>query len=78
MYAASGGNLADLQRLAELDLILLGESEIWRDPLENIIVPPAEAPALTPEQAEALAQVKDRVWLRLRLAKKCCPACCTA
>ena len=58
VYAASGGNLSDLQRLAEQDLILLGETEIWRDPLENIIVPPAEPPALTPEQAEALARVK--------------------
>ena len=48
VYAASGGNLADLQRLAELELILLGESEIWRDPLENIILTPAEAPAVDP------------------------------
>ena len=57
IYAASGGNLTDLQRLAEMELVQLGESEIWRDPLENIIAPPAEPPALTPEQAAALGQV---------------------
>ncbi len=33
VYAESGCNLADLQELAERELILLRESEIWRDPL---------------------------------------------
>lgn len=57
VYAASGGNLSDLQRLAELDLIQLGETEIWRDPLENVIPLPAEPPELTAEQSAALAEV---------------------
>ena len=34
--AASGCNLADLQELAERELITLRESEVWRDPLEGI------------------------------------------
>ena len=33
VYAESGCNLADLQELAERELILLSETEIWRDPL---------------------------------------------
>jgi primosomal protein N' (replication factor Y) len=33
VYAESGCNLADLQELAERELIILRETEIWRDPL---------------------------------------------
>ena len=36
IYAESGCNLADLQDLDERGLILLRETEIWRDPLEKI------------------------------------------
>ena len=36
VYAETGCNLADLQELEERDLIRLFESEIFRDPLENI------------------------------------------
>ena len=36
VYADSGCNLKDLQELAERELILLNETEIWRDPLEKI------------------------------------------
>ena len=36
VYAESGCNLADLQELAERGLIVLRETEIWRDPLEKI------------------------------------------
>jgi len=36
IYAESGCNLADLQELAERELIVLRETEIWRDPLEKI------------------------------------------
>jgi len=36
VYAQSGCNLADLQELAERELITLRETEIWRDPLEKI------------------------------------------
>ncbi len=35
IYAESGCTLADLQDLAEKDLILLRETEIWRDPLQK-------------------------------------------
>lgn len=35
IYAESGGNLADLQELAERGLIRLFETEVFRDPLER-------------------------------------------
>ncbi len=36
VYAESGCNLSDLQELTERELILLRETEIWRDPLAKI------------------------------------------
>jgi len=36
IYAESGCSLSDLQELAERELILLRETEIWRDPLARI------------------------------------------
>ena len=59
VYAASGATLPDLKELAELDLIQLSESEVWRDPLENIIPPPAEMPLLTHEQQEAWDKIRS-------------------
>lgn len=53
VYAASGCNLEDLRLLAEADLVLLSETEIFRDPLEKIEYKPAVAPRLTIDQAEA-------------------------
>jgi len=62
LYAESGGTFADLERLAELGLVILGESEVWRDPLENLdleIAHPLGGPAgsplppLLPDQAAA-------------------------
>lgn len=53
VYAESGCNLADLQELAERELILLRESEIWRDPLQKIQIEEAERrPELTADQAK--------------------------
>jgi primosomal protein N' (replication factor Y) (superfamily II helicase) len=56
VYAASGGNLADLQRLAEDELVLLGESEVWRDPLAKIQVEQGTIPVLTDQQNQVLEQ----------------------
>ncbi len=57
--AASGATLADLQLLAEKDLIALGETEIWRDPLAQISPAAYQAPALTGGQQTVLARVVD-------------------
>jgi primosomal protein N' (replication factor Y) len=53
VYAESGGGPEDLNALAERGLVLLGESEVWRDPLAQLEVLPSEPPALTPDQAAA-------------------------
>lgn len=37
VYAESGCNLGDLQEMAERELIMLFETEIWRDPLVKIV-----------------------------------------
>ena len=62
VYAASRAKLADLRFLEERGLVLLGESETWRDPLESLAAygsPPASPssavviPELTPDQHTA-------------------------
>ena len=53
VYAQSGGTLQDLQKLEEDGLVSLGESEIWRDPLERINTAISEPPALTEAQQKA-------------------------
>ena len=62
VYAETGCNLADLQELEERDLIRLFESEIFRDPLENIgrqinRETSTQAFELTPEQSFALDEI---------------------
>ncbi len=57
VYAHSGGNSADLQKLAELGLVAFGEEEIWRDPLEKVETVLTEPPVLTPDQERALQAV---------------------
>jgi primosomal protein N' (replication factor Y) len=58
LYAETGGSLADLRTLEENDLIVLSESEVWRDPLEELDFVPVEAPLLTADQ--------DRAWDSIR------------
>jgi primosomal protein N' (replication factor Y) len=58
LYASSGGNLADLQKLADLDLVILGESEAWRDPLENIEYQVSQPPPLTADQGRCWEDVE--------------------
>jgi primosomal protein N' (replication factor Y) len=50
LYAGSGGNLSDLYALEELGLIVLGESEVWRDPVEKYDLPLVHPPVLTQDQ----------------------------
>jgi len=59
-YAHSGCTSADLNKLAEAGLVHLGETEIWRDPLENITIVNQQPPQLTPDQ--------QLVWDRLQQA----------
>ena len=57
VYAASGGKPADLRYLAERGLVSLGESEVWRDPLENVDYIPLEPPILTRGQEAAWTEI---------------------
>jgi primosomal protein N' (replication factor Y) len=62
VYAESGCNLADLQELAERELILLRETEIWRDPLDKVgrkIIADAGELELTDEQQSAWQKIHD-------------------
>ncbi len=57
VYAASGADLQDLKLLAEEQLIILGETEVWRDPLAKMDWAPVDPPILTTDQQEALKKV---------------------
>lgn len=58
VYAASAGNLADLKSLCEAGLVTLGETEIWRDPLENLPNVAQMPPQLTADQQSVFEQVR--------------------
>jgi len=53
LYAEAGGQLSDLYYLEKLDLVALGEAEVWRDPLEQAEFVPRQPPRLTPDQRAA-------------------------
>lgn len=53
VYAETGGKLTDLHALEERELILLSESEVWRDPLQSMEYQPDHPPLLTPDQEAA-------------------------
>jgi len=53
VYAASGCNMDDLIVLQELDLIVLDETEVWRDPLKKVVPLDQPAPELTIDQQNA-------------------------
>ncbi len=58
VYAVSKGNLQDLQKLEEDGLVLLGENETWRDPLDHLNIAANPPLVLTPDQQKA--------WLNLQ------------
>ncbi|MEJ5202239.1 MAG: DEAD/DEAH box helicase, partial [Anaerolineales bacterium] len=66
VYAASGGNLADLKHLQKLGLVVLSEGEVWRDPLESIESTPQTPPHLTSDQESAWQQIKTGIQLAIQ------------
>ncbi len=60
-YAQSGATLADLQHLAAVGLVSLGESEMWRDPLASYEPVLEDAPPLTPDQELAWQPLKAAI-----------------
>lgn len=61
IYAASGGSLADLRRLAEMGLVELGQQEALRDPLEGIDFQPSHPPRLTGDQRNCMAAIREGI-----------------
>ncbi len=61
LYAQTDAKLADLKRLEEEGLVLLGESQSWRDSLAKREFVPSLAPPLTPEQQAVWAEVEARL-----------------
>jgi len=57
LYAESGGHLDDLRKLAELGLVSLSESQVWRDPLEEVEFQPTQPPPLTRAQQACWAEI---------------------
>lgn len=58
LYAESKGNLQDLVFLAEHDLITIGETEAWRDPVGTLPLGPTEAPVLTADQQAIFYEIQ--------------------
>lgn len=58
VYAASGCNMADLIVLQEMDLIVLNETEVWRDPLKNVQLLNQSIPSLTSDQQAAWQEIQ--------------------
>ncbi len=61
VYAASGGNLSDLRKLADLGLVILSDKEVWRDPLDSVPWLPPEKPELTSSQQQVWNEVQNAI-----------------
>jgi primosomal protein N' (replication factor Y) len=68
IYAASGASLQDLRDLAEMELVDLGEAEVWRDPLAGQEFVPDSPPPLTEAQERAWDEIRQRIDPRLNLS----------
>ncbi len=60
VYAQTGCKLTELNRLSDAGLVVLGEQEVWRDPLAGWEFVPDTPPMLTDDQA--------RVWGRIKMS----------
>lgn len=58
IYAETGATYADLKVLAEAGLLHFNETEVWRDPLEEIQVKPDVIPTLTADQEKVWQQIQ--------------------
>lgn len=59
IYAQTGTTYSDLKKLAEDGLILFNETEVWRDPLETIVMPPSTPPELTGDQQQVWQKIQS-------------------
>ncbi len=63
LYAESNGKLDDLRALSKRGLVILTESETWRDPLQQLDLQLAEPPTLTNDQRLAWNQIHTQIKL---------------
>lgn len=61
VYAETGANAGDLEKLSELGLLQLGETEVWRDPLANLKPVFTSAPELIAEQQPVMDVVHAQI-----------------
>jgi primosomal protein N' (replication factor Y) len=61
IFAQTGASMADLKRLEDEELILLGETQKWRDSLAAREFVTLTAPPLTPEQGGVWEQVESAI-----------------
>lgn len=61
VYAESGGKLQDLKILSEMGLVILSETEAWRDPLAGIAYDPSLPPTFTSDQASAWQKINQSI-----------------
>ncbi|HEX3053008.1 MAG TPA: DEAD/DEAH box helicase, partial [Aggregatilineaceae bacterium] len=61
IYAKTGTDLTKLQHLADDGLVLLSETETWRDPLTERNFVPTLAPPLTAEQEQAWTEIRQHM-----------------
>ena len=66
IYAESGGNLSDLRFLSQRGLVTLGESEVFRDPLDRIEFQPSQKLELTHDQGQVWEKVRGGVQAAMR------------
>lgn len=59
IYAETGINYADLKFLAEAGLLHFNETEVWRDPLEDIQVAKDVMPQLTTDQSQVWDEIRQ-------------------
>jgi primosomal protein N' (replication factor Y) len=58
IYAETGAIADDLRFLEQHDLVSLGETELWRDPLADLDYIPTSAPEFTADQAAAWERIR--------------------
>ena len=61
VYAETGANVQDLKDLAEMELVDLGEAEVWRDSLAAQEFVPVEPPTLTADQQKVWGEIRQRI-----------------
>ncbi|MCJ7695716.1 MAG: primosomal protein N' [Anaerolineaceae bacterium] len=61
VYAQTGANYSDLKKLSEDGLIIFIETEVWRDPLEDVEVLADFVPELTKDQLKVWEEVKKQI-----------------